>query len=154
MKNRNHPVFHCVWYLAIVGPILTLGYPSFIIGLDSNIFGARTFTGMIHHSFALFLAILLLITCEFKPDWRKWWCLALGMCAYLVFGLFQIRALGFEDSMEINRSFVEGTILWWYLVGPIILVVMFVSTLSYELILRKIKRKKNKPDSNTYDKAI
>jgi len=141
LKDRNRGVFHCVWYLAIIGPILTLIYPAFIIGIDTSIFATRTFSGLLHHSISLFLAVLLLISGEFKPNWRKLWCLGLGMCAYVAFGLFQIRALGFADSMEINRSFVEGTFLWWYVVGPMVLAGFFIITYCYERLAKKFKKK-------------
>ncbi|MCL2540612.1 MAG: YwaF family protein [Firmicutes bacterium] len=140
VKNKNHPVFHCIVYMAIIGPVLTLIFPSFIIGLDP----IRTYSGMLHHSVALLLAILLIMYRQFRPDWKKWWALALGLCAYVTFGLFQIRALGFSDSMEINRAFVDGTFLWWYVVGPMVVVGVTAIVFTYQLIEKKIIAKKAK----------
>ena len=140
MKNRNHPVFHCVLYLAILGPILTFIYPAFVIGIDASIFGMRTISGMLHHSLALFLAILLLMFGEFKPDWRKWWCLTLGLCVYATFGFFEIRALGFSNAMDLNAPFIPGTFFWWYVVGPMVAIGIPLIVFCYEQIHKKLKK--------------
>jgi len=93
---------------------------------------------------------------EFRPNWRRWWCCALGMCAYLTFGLFQIQALGMEHSMEINKPFIEDTFLTWYVGGPLIALPFMLGLALcweygpglYKKLVLFIKKRKDEPDAS------
>ena len=144
-KNRNHNVFHCLVYISMIGGIATTIYPAMIVGVESTIFATRTLSGMLHHSLGLFLALLLIVTREFTPNWRKAWCWLLGCCVIITFGLFQIQALGMENSMEISKPFIDDSKFFtWYWGGPTIgLGFVLAFALAYEYIPKFIKRKHN-----------
>ena len=134
-KDRNNPVFHCLIYLAIVGPVATLIYPAFI-GEGPTIFYPETFSSLLHHSIMLFLAVLLLMTDEFVPDIKRWFCLPLGVCAYVAFGLFEIQVFNFPDAMQIETPLIAGTPTVWYTVLGIAVVVQMIIIGVYALLER------------------
>jgi len=122
-KNRNHAVFHFLVYTAFLGGLAATIMPAQILNMpgDKNIFGLRTLTGLLHHTLGMFLALVLIVTNEFKPDWRKTWIWFLGCCVMITFGMFQIQALGMENSMEMNKPFIDGSKFFtWYWAGPLI----------------------------------
>ena len=151
-KNRNHPVFHCLFYIGLIGPIAAVIFPENILGVDSQIFAHRTISFFMHHSLLWLLSILLIVTKEFKPDWRKVHYFMLGLCVYIAFGLFQLQALNMEYSMEINKPFIADSILTWYFVGVVMalpLVLFIAVCYEYSPRIYEICRKRLLTDSNS-----
>jgi len=145
-KSREHGVFHCIVYLAFVGGLAVTIFPGMVLGNgDSTIFATRTFSGLVYHSLAMFMALVLVVTGVFRPDWRKWWCLLLGLCAFITFGLFQIHVFNMADSMYINIDIVNG--MKWYFAGPTMMAIFFTLALCYEYIPKFLKARKTR-DAN------
>lgn len=122
--KRDALVFHCFVYLALWGGTLTLIYPDFI-SQDARFFYPPTISGLLHHSVALYVAVMLILTGQVKPSVRKFYAFPVGMCLLLCYGLFLIDALGFSGAMYIGSPLIEGTILTWYFVGPLMIIVTF-----------------------------
>jgi len=145
-KNRSNALFHCVVYVAFLGGLATVLFPevAFAYG-EPNIFGPKTFSMLLFHSTMWFLALLLITTGEFKPNWRKWWCMALGLCGYVAYGLFLMQGLKFGIQMEIQGvPFIVGTPLYWYVAGPIAILIAVIVSVCYEYIPKHLaKRKQN-----------
>lgn len=119
--RKDHPVFHCVVYVGLLGGLLTIIYPDFI-GQDSSFFYPMTISGVWHHTVMLFLAIVMIWKGYIIPKLRKWVYLALGLCVYMTFGIFLITVLGYGDAMYIYYPILEGTPLNWIVLGLIFFV--------------------------------
>ena len=140
LKNHNHSIFHFFAYIAFVGGILTTITPTFI-GQASTIFHTRTISGLVHHSLAMYLAILILVLGRFKPSIKKIHCFWLGLTAYMTLGLFLIHAIGVDDAMYINNPAATG--IYWYMVGAIVLGIHFIGLGVYELCKKKFANSKS-----------
>lgn len=138
----NMKIYHCLWYMALVGGIITLIYPDFI-GQNESFFYLDTFTSFLHHSFCILLCVAMLYFNWFKPEIKKSYYFPMVFCLYIVWGLFDIKILKVHDSMSINYPLLSGTCLncWFILTIGTILVVVF--NLIIELI-RSIKKKRLK----------
>ncbi|MCL2862092.1 MAG: YwaF family protein [Firmicutes bacterium] len=148
-KNRNHKIFHCVVYIAFIGGLVTIIYPVPAFANTGTIFEQRTFSMLVFHTLMSFLAVLLIVTGEFKPNFRNWWCMLLGMCAYLTFGHFLAHAFNVDIQMEIYRPFVPNTILEWYVVGPLSLVIMLIISISCEYLPKLRKNSDEIPETES-----
>ena len=56
--KRDHFIYHCVIYISILGGLLTMIYPDFIVKSDS-LFYQPTISGLLHHMFLLFISLML-----------------------------------------------------------------------------------------------
>jgi len=153
-KDWNHPVFHGLMYIALLGGVLTIFFPATTIGNgDTIIFATRTFSNLMYHSLAMFVAILMLVTGKFRLNWRYWWAVALGMAVHIPIGLFMIQVFGIHDAMFINYPFVEGTIFTWWFVGIVLLGIYMVLAAIYEYVPIYWKKRKEKKLNTTNEKA-
>lgn len=119
--RRDHPAFHCIVYVAWIGALITHLYPDFI-GQASTIWYPMTISGLVHHSVALLLATVMIATGFMKPALRRWPAIPCGLSMYMVYGLFLITVLGYDDAMHIYTPILEGTPLTWWVLGAIFLV--------------------------------
>jgi uncharacterized membrane protein YwaF len=149
MKNRNHLVFHCFVYIAILGMLATLFAPGFFNENSAHhsptIWDLQAMSSMLYHSCGLFLCLLLIVMREFKPDWRKLWILALGYCACIAWGVFLIDFVGMADQnpMYILTAIIDGTPLYWWVIALIYISVVFTVTFVTEFTIKKIRSRKN-----------
>ncbi len=148
IPNRNSSPFHFIIYLALLGPSLTMIYPDFI-GQNPSVFYLPTISGLVHHSIALFLAILLIVIGDFKPTIRKWYALPLGAVSFVAYGVFLSNVFGKTKALLVNgESLIEGTPFTWYLVGLILCALVYACTGAIEYI----KWNKSKQSSPSQDK--
>lgn len=140
--KKDSKVFHCLVYMGIVGGAATVFYPDFI-GQADSIFFSKTISGLLHHSTVLFLAILMIATGYIKPTIKRWYCLPLGLCCYVTYGMLLMSTILDRQgtTMYLNSPIIEGTCLTWYFTGAILLTVHAVSLSALELY-RKHKNKK------------
>jgi uncharacterized membrane protein YwaF len=115
---RNHKVFHCIAYTGLLGSFLTLVYPDFI-GQADSIFYSKTISGLMHHTIMFFLVVLMFKTKFIVPDLKKWYILPLGLCLYVVYGIFLITILDYSNAMYIYEPILPGTPLNWFVLGII-----------------------------------
>ncbi|MCL2755675.1 MAG: YwaF family protein [Firmicutes bacterium] len=137
-RRWNHSIFHFFIYLAFLGGVIANFYPDYI-GQASTIWHGRTITGLLHHTFATYLAVLLVVLGLFKPELRRWYCLPLGFTVYMTLGLFMVSVLPISDAMHINNPIVP--VLEWYIIGPLFVALQVTSLAIYERI-KQVRNKK------------
>lgn len=138
----NIKAFSCLWYMAIVGGIATIIYPTFL-GQNESFFYPPTISGLLHHTVMILLACLLLEFGWFKPRFKDWYWFPIGVACYILVGVFEISMLGVSDAVCIFSSEIEGTPLncWFFMGVGTILVVVF--TLLWELVGKKLAKRDN-----------
>ena len=140
--KRNHPFFHCVAYIGLLGGLITLVYPDFI-GQADSVFYPKTITGLLHHSIIVFLALFMVSTGYVKPELKKWHYLPIGLSIYMAYGLFLITMLGYDDAMLIHRPILEGTPLNWFVMGVLVVSLHVVFLLIHQTIVSERKRRQS-----------
>lgn len=118
--KRDSLPFHYFVYAGFWGGLIVSVYPSFLDMRDYFLY-LPTFTGMLHHSLSLYLAVLLVMTGYVKPKLNKFYAYPVGFCFLMVYGIFLLDAFGDnipDGAMYIFSPLVEGTFLTWYVVGP------------------------------------
>jgi hypothetical protein len=133
--RKDHPVFHCVAYIGMLGGLLTIFYPDFI-GQADSIWFSMTISGLVHHTVMVFLVLTMVMTGWLKPTIRKWHDLPLGLAVYMCYGLFLITVLGYSNAMYIYEPVVDGTPLDWFVLGMIFLPVHAVFLLAWGRLVR------------------
>lgn len=118
--KKNHPAFHAIAYVGLLGGLLTTFYPDFI-GQSTSIFYPMTISGLIHHAIMVFLVLVMFQTKWLVPSMKKWFYLPLGLSLYMTIGLFQITIMGYANAMYIYEPILEGTPLNWFWLGMIFL---------------------------------
>lgn len=115
LGKKNAGILHFIAYLALAGGVATLIYPDFI-GQNASLFYLPTITGLLHHTFMIFLVLLMSMTGYFVPDIKKWYYIPLGLSVYMTYGIFLVDIVGIH-AMTIGDSFegLEG--LTWFTVG-------------------------------------
>ena len=58
--EKDNNIFHFTWFLALVGAVITLAYPTFL-NQGPTVFYLPTISGLLHHSLALVMVVLLLL---------------------------------------------------------------------------------------------
>lgn len=134
--KKNNIFMHCVMYFAIIGGTITMIYPDFI-GQNESFFYSMTISGLLHHTLMVYAFFLCTITGYFTPSIKKWPILILGGCYYIAIGYFLIYVIGIGNAMEIKEPLLDGTILYWYILGPIFVVIYLVIVEIWELIRQK-----------------
>jgi len=145
--KKDSPIFHCVAYIGGLGGLLTLIYPDFI-GQADSIFYPMTISGLVHHTVMVLLVLIMLKTGYLKPSLKKWHYYPIGMSLYMVYGLFLLDALHYGSAMYIDSPILEGTFLYWWVLGPIALA---LHTL-FLLLWTYAEQNKNKKNA-TYGKT-
>ena len=132
VKKQNHPIFHFLVYIAIVGGVLNNVYPDYI-GQAPSIFHSRTITGLLHHTVSLFLGLLFVVNGEFKPSFKDSHWLPLGLFFYTTIGLFYVQAFSPRprNSMNITQPILPG--FYWYTMYAIGIVLHFGILFAFEL---------------------
>jgi len=146
LTNKNHAVFHCVVYIAVLGSVLTIFQPGFFRSYNPNysstIFEVRAITGLLYHSFALFLGLLLIVTGDMQPDWRRLWILVLGYGMFIMWAVMCIQMFGIPNAMEIERPILDGTVLYWWVIGLSYFGFLFVVLGGFSLVKWLLTRRK------------
>lgn len=142
--KRNNAVLHFVFYVAVVGDVVTLAYPDFI-ETTSSLFVRMTFSGLTHHAISWYLCTLLLVVNWFRPNYKRSGNLVVGFLAYITVGAFLISVLKRNDAFYIFNPILSGTPLTVWVLAPIFTIIYISFMIVYELIKRKLK-KKEKPD--------
>lgn len=148
--KRDHIVFHYLCYVAFLGGAVNFIYPYYVSDIP-NFLHPSTLFGLIHHSVAFCLSILMVITGYFKPSSKKFYAYPLGIVFSIFYGAFLIDALGignfpelgFTTAMNIFMPLVPGVFLFsWYLAFPVIAAAIYASIRLYEYLLKRHCAKK------------
>lgn len=142
--KKDNNVLHFTWFLALVGAVITIGYPTFL-DQGPTVFYLPTISGLLHHSFALIMVIALLLFNYIHISIKKWYCSLFGFTAYFTVGAFQMSVLGFSDAFHIIEPMIAGTQLTAWVVAPIYIIGYCLVVLTIELIRKyKLKHKHEK----------
>ena len=134
--KKNNPVLHFVWFLALVGGVITMAYPSFL-DQGPTIFYLPTISGLLHHSFAIIMVAALLLFDQIQITYRKWYYSLFGFTCYLTVGAFLMSVFSIPDAFHIVEPMLDGTPLTVWVVGPIYAV-------GYGAVLAAIELTRNK----------
>lgn len=134
-KRDNH-VLHFVWFVAILGGVITMVYPDFI-GQSASIFYIPTISGLLHHSLSIVLVIFLFLFDYIKVTYKKWYCTPLGFACYLSVGAFIISVLGHADAFHIFTPLLSGTPLTFWVLAPIYAVLYGGILTGFEIYYRR-----------------
>jgi len=137
IRNKNHPVFHCLMYMAFIGPVIVKFYPDWLF--RDGLSHPATVVALIHHSLSFYLCMAIVFMGKWRPNIRLWYAAYLGTAMYILLGHFLVQALDLYASMGIwfrisdyvyiNGEFHHVTLtrgrhivldwLWWWPVTPI-----------------------------------
>ncbi|MBP3619838.1 MAG: hypothetical protein J6J24_04170 [Clostridia bacterium] len=125
-----------------------MAYPDFL-PQNASFFYPPTITGMLHHSLAIVMVIMLLIFKQVEISYRKWYCTLFGFTSYFAYGAFLIGALGYGDAFHIKTPILSGTPLNAWVMAPIYVLIYGTIVLIVELL----RRKKNKASLEKIEKS-
>ena len=125
--KKFEPVLHFIVYFGFFGGLASIIYPDFLE--NQTFWDIRSFSGLMHHTVMVWLALLLVFTRSFVPNIKKWYCYPIGFSLMMLLGLFEIDALGFGHAMNIDSPLISDlpVLTSWYSV-------FFVSTAGVLLI--------------------
>ena len=146
--KKNNNVLHFVWFIALLGGILTLVYPDFL-PQDPSLFYPPTITGLLHHTISIIMVVILLMFNQIHITYKKWYCTIFGFTCYLTFGIFLISALNYSDAFHIFTPILGGTSLTVWVMAPIYLVLYTSIVLTIELIRKHRNKKAQIAQDNT-----
>ena len=145
--KKNNNVYHFVWFIALLGGVITMIYPDFL-PQDPSFFYPPTITGMLHHSLSIVMVVVLLVFNQIEITYKKWYCTVFGFACYFAFGAFLIGALGYGDAFHIRTPILSGTPLTAWIMAPLYVVIYGVVVLIVEIIRKKKSTTKEKKEEN------
>lgn len=134
--KRDNSVLHFVWFVAVLGGVITMVYPDFI-GQNESIFYLPTISGLLHHSLSIVVVIFLFLFGHIRVTYKKWYCTPLGFACYLSVGAFIISVLGHSDAFHIFTPLLSGTPLTFWVLAPIYAVVYGGILAGFEVYYRR-----------------
>ncbi|MGN1222188.1 MAG: hypothetical protein ACI4TT_03045 [Christensenellales bacterium] len=114
-----------------LGGMLTTVYPEFLIG-EPSIFIPVGFTGIVYHTLMFVSFVYVLGIGYFKPTMKNWWSFVLGMALMVPYVLFNSQVLGASEDMYLFAPAIEGTQLYWWLIGILATLLYTVFLLIFE----------------------
>lgn len=144
--KRDALPFHCLCYIGLLGGAANVIYPYYVAQAPDFMLPA-TISGLMHHSVALVLSIMMIMSGWFKPSLKKYYALPVGLCLMLTYGILLIDGLGvgavgekgFASAMNIFSPLVPGSFFTWYLVLPLMCALILGLLLLYEKVYLKRK---------------
>ena len=147
--KRSALPYHVFVYCMLFGGLIVTFYPDFIgqkfHGEATSFMYPATISGMLHHSFAFYLSVLLLATGHFKPCVKKTYALPIALCFMVTYGIFLMDACEFETAMYIGKPLVPNTFLTWYVVFPALVAAAYGISFLYEYLVKKKAQKSEPP---------
>lgn len=138
-SKRSNCVIHFIWLVALAGGLITTFYPNFL-NQNPSFFYPSTIFGMIHHTWAAIVVMLMLLLGFFAPTYKRWYCTPIGFTCYLTYGAFLLCVLGWENPFYMTAPILEGTPLTVWVIAPIYMSAYALILLACELARRKSKR--------------
>ena len=139
LGKKDNPVLHFVWFISLLGGLITFVYPDFI-GQNPSIFYIPTISGLLHHSLSIVLNIFIFMYGYIKVTYKKWYCTLFGFTTYFTIGAFQMSVFGFSDAFHIVEPMLSGTNLTAWVVAPIYIIGYSVIILIIELVRKRKKQ--------------
>lgn len=136
LGKKDNAVLHFVWFLALLGGIITHVYPDFL-PQNPSIFYIPTISGLLHHTFAVFLVVLILMYKHINITYKKWYCTLFGFTCYFSVGAFLISVFDYNDAFHMMEPILGGTPLTSWVMAPIYIVLYGLVILFTEICRRK-----------------
>lgn len=134
--KKDNVAYHFLWFLGLVGALITIFNPTFLSQSDS-VFYLPTISGLLHHSLCLVMICALFIFKQIHVTYKKWYCTLFGFSAYLTIGAFQMSVFGLSDSFHIVEPILSNTPLTAWVMAPIYAVGYGLVLLIIELIRKR-----------------
>ena len=139
--KRGALPYHVFVYCMLFGGAIVVFYPDFIgqefHGEATSFMYPATISGMLHHSLAVYISVLLLVTGHFKPCVKKTYALPIALCFMVTYGVFLLDACKFKDAMYLFKPLVSGTFITWYVVFPALVGAAYGIAFLYEYLIKK-----------------
>ena len=139
LGKKNNCAYHFIWFLGLVGAVVTIFNPTFL-DQGPSIFYLPTISGLLHHSLTLVVVSALLLFDQIEITYKKWYYTLFGFTAYLTVGAFQMSVFGFQDAFHIAEPILSGTPLTAWVMAPL----YAVGYGSVLLVIELIRRRKQK----------
>ena len=137
--KRDNVAYHFLWFLGLVGAVITIFNPTFL-SQGSSVFYLPTISGLLHHSICLVMVCALLLFKQINISYKKWYCTLFGFTSYLTLGAFQMAIFGYSDAYHIAEPILSNTPLTAWVMAPMYAIGYGAVILIIELS-RKYKRK-------------
>lgn len=134
--KKDNVAYHFLWFLGLVGAVITIFNPTFLSQSDS-VFYLPTISGLLHHSLCLVMICALFLFKQIHVTYKKWYCTLFGFTAYLTIGAFQMSVFGLSDSFHIVEPILSNTPLTAWVMAPIYAVGYGLVLLIIELIRKR-----------------
>lgn len=136
LGKKDNVVLHFVWFIALLGGTITMFYPDFI-GQNPSVFYLPTISGLLHHTLAVALVLLVLIFKHIYVTYKKWYCTLFEFTCYFSVGAFLISVFGYSDAFHMMQPMLSGTPLTAWVLAPIYVVVYGLVLLGFELYRKR-----------------
>lgn len=136
LGKKDNVVLHFVWFIALLGGTITMFYPDFI-GQNPSVFYLPTISGLLHHTLAVALVLLVLIYKHIYVTYKKWYCTLFGFTCYFSVGAFLISVFEYSDAFHMMQPMLSGTPLTAWVLAPIYVVVYGLVLLGFELYRKR-----------------
>lgn len=137
--KKDNIIFHFTHYIAFVGGMANIIYPSYISQGDSILYHA-TITGLLHHSMMVYIVILSILTKYFRPTLKKFYALPIGLVFCMLLGVFEIYVMGLPDAFQINTPLVSNTLFYWWFLGILIVPFSYLVMFLFDLYYKKYSK--------------
>lgn len=139
--KKDNAVYHFVWFLGLLGALVTVVNPTFL-DQGPSIFYLPTISGLLHHSLALVMIAALLLFGQVHITYKKWYCTFFGFTFYLSVGAFQMSVLGFPDAYHIAEPILSDTPLTAWVMAPLYAVGYGLVLFVIELVRKHLQKTK------------
>lgn len=141
--KKDNCVYHFIWFLALLGGIITSVYPDFL-EVHTSFFHPDVITSFLHHTLSIVMVVVLLMFKQINFTYKKLHYSIFGFCCYLTYGAFLISVLKYTDALCIMTPILSGTPFTAWVMAPIYFALYGLIILTIELV-RRHKRKHAKP---------
>lgn len=97
----------------------------------------NTLISYFYHGLMSSLAMLCVAVKYCRPTLNKVPRLFVALCVMVVYGLFTNQVFGFSNNMFLNSPLIDGTILTWWFVGIMFILIAIIVAIVYEAITLK-----------------
>ena len=148
LGKKDNCVLHFVWFIALLGGIITSVYPDFL-EFHNSFFHLDVITSFLHHSLSIVMVVMLLMLKQINITYKKWYYSLFGFCCYLTYGAFLIATFKIVDAFCMFTPILSGTPLTVWVMAPIYVVLYGITILIVELS-RKRKNKSLKEKNESF----
>ncbi|MGN1222427.1 MAG: hypothetical protein ACI4TT_04260, partial [Christensenellales bacterium] len=131
-KKDSKTLYFAV-FSAFMGGVLTM-----LSGEDiGQVRFQNTVISYFYHGLMASLSMLCVAVKYSKPTLNKVPRVFIGLSIMVVYGVFSNQVFGFSNNMYLNRPLIDGTILSWWFVGIMFMLIAIVVAIVYEAITLK-----------------